>query len=93
VPVKDFVALGLVVCIISGAMTPLFSFLLSRLLFEVSVSAVNPRKISKFGVTVLSVAAGDGFFIGLKYFIMKTAAMAWVNLMRKRCFRSDPGPG
>jgi len=35
VPSKPLVAIGLLTCLISGSMTPIFSFLLSRLFFEV----------------------------------------------------------
>jgi ATP-binding cassette subfamily B (MDR/TAP) protein 1 len=86
VPSKSFVLFGLLVCVLSGAMTPLFSFLLSRLLFEVSIGALDTTVINKFGAIVLSVAAGDGFLMGLKYFLMETAAMHWVNFIRELCF-------
>jgi ATP-binding cassette subfamily B (MDR/TAP) protein 1 len=39
IPYKPLLFLGLFTCIASGAMTPVFSFLLSRLLFEVSTGA------------------------------------------------------
>jgi ATP-binding cassette subfamily B (MDR/TAP) protein 1 len=86
VPSKGFVSFGLVVCVASGAMTPVFSWLLSKLLFEVSIGAERVEIINVYGGVVLGVAAGDGFLIGLKYFVMETAAMKWVNFMRKLCF-------
>ncbi|KIJ92367.1 hypothetical protein K443DRAFT_438359 [Laccaria amethystina LaAM-08-1] len=39
IPHKLLVLIGLVVCCLSGAMTPIFSFFLSRLLFEVAIGA------------------------------------------------------
>ncbi|KAF8990854.1 P-loop containing nucleoside triphosphate hydrolase protein [Cyathus striatus] len=39
VPYKPLLFFGLVICLLSGAMTPVFSFVLSRLLFEVSTGA------------------------------------------------------
>ncbi|KAG6854708.1 hypothetical protein C0991_002421 [Blastosporella zonata] len=86
VPHKPLVILGLIICALSGAMTPLFSFLLSRLLYEVSTGATNTSMINTFGGLVLGVAGLDGLFIGLKYFVMETAALSWVNSLRCRAF-------
>ena len=86
VPRKSFILLGMIVAALSGAMTPLFSFLLSKLLFEVSIGATNTRAINMYGGIVLAVAAGDGLFMGLKFFIMETGAMNWVTSLRKSCY-------
>ena len=83
VPQKPLLFFGIVTCILSGAMTPVFSFLLSRLLFEVSIGAKNTSIINMFGGLVLGIAAVDGFFLGLKYSIMETCAMNWVTKTRK----------
>lgn len=88
IPYKPLVLLGLIFCLLSGAMTPVFSFLLSRLLFEVSVGAKDTSTINKYGGIVLSIAALDGLFIGLKYFVMETTAMSWVTRIRKSCYKS-----
>jgi ATP-binding cassette, subfamily B (MDR/TAP), member 1 len=56
-------------------MTPIFSFLVSRLLFEVSIGGPDVPPIDKFGFIVLSVAAADGLFLGLTYMIMETSWM------------------
>ncbi|KAG6899416.1 hypothetical protein C0993_010453 [Termitomyces sp. T159_Od127] len=86
VPHKVLLVLGLVICAASGAMTPLFSFLLSRLLFEVSIGATNTSIINTFGGLVLGVAGLDGLFIGLKYFIMETSGLAWITALRRHAF-------
>lgn len=83
VPYKPLLALGLVACLLSGAMTPVFSFLLSRLLFEVSIGAENVNTINLFGGIVLAAAAADGLLMGSKFFIMETSAMRWVTKLRK----------
>jgi ATP-binding cassette subfamily B (MDR/TAP) protein 1 len=82
IPYKPLLFLGLFTCIASGAMTPVFSFLLSRLLFEVSTGAHNVSTINFFGGVVLGIAALDGLLMGLKYFIMETAGNAWVLHIR-----------
>ena len=63
-------------------MTPVFSFLLSRLLFEVSTGAKNVATINIFGGVVLAAAAADGLLMGAKFFIMETGAMRWVTKIR-----------
>ncbi|PFH48426.1 hypothetical protein AMATHDRAFT_65547 [Amanita thiersii Skay4041] len=84
VPHKPLVLFGSLVCLASGAMTPIFSYLLSRLLFEVSIGAKNVSTINRFGAIVLSIAALDGILLGTKYFIMEFAGMSWVTRVRKR---------
>ena len=86
VPYKPVVIFRLFICILSGSITPIFSFLLSKLMFEVSIGALNTSLINTFGGIVLAVTAMDGILIGLKYFIMETTAMAWVTKIRKECF-------
>ncbi|KAJ7912517.1 P-loop containing nucleoside triphosphate hydrolase protein [Mycena leptocephala] len=88
IPHKPLVFLGLVVCLLSGATTPVFSFLLSRLFFEVSVGAQDTHAINKYGAIVLAVAAIDGLLMGLKYFLMQATAMAWVTRLRTTAFAS-----
>jgi ATP-binding cassette subfamily B (MDR/TAP) protein 1 len=85
-PNKPLIFFGMFICVLSGAMTPLFSFLLSRLLFEVSIGAGNVSTINTFGGIVLGVAASDGFLLGLKFFVMEAAGMSWVTTLRKRCY-------
>ncbi|KAL0957741.1 hypothetical protein HGRIS_001519 [Hohenbuehelia grisea] len=53
VPHQPIVALGLFICLCSGAIMPVFSFLLSCLLFEASTDADNVRVINYFGGLVL----------------------------------------
>ena len=88
IPYKPLLFLGLFTCLASGAMTPVFSFLLSRLLFEVSTGAHNVATINYFGGLVLGIAALDGLLMGLKYFLMETAGNAWVLRIRRRAFAS-----
>jgi len=64
--------MGLIVYCLSGAVTPIFSFLLSRLLFEVAIGAKDVSTINKFCGIVLSIAAIDGILLGSKYFVMES---------------------
>ncbi|KAF8625845.1 hypothetical protein AX17_006741 [Amanita inopinata Kibby_2008] len=83
IPNKPMFFLGLACCLASGAMTPIFSFLLSRLLFEVSTGARDTGIINKYGGIVLAIAAMDGILLGTKYFIMESRGMAWITRIRK----------
>ena len=85
IPAKHFFFLGLVACSLSGAMTPVFSFLLSRLMFEVSASP-GEDTINSYGAFVLGMAAIDGLVMGLKYFFMETSAIRWVTRLRDTAY-------
>ncbi|KAB5590231.1 Multidrug resistance protein 2 [Ceratobasidium theobromae] len=86
VPNKPLVLFGLLVSLASGAMTPLFSFLLATLMSEVAAGGRNIPLITKYALLVLLAAAGDGITGGLKFYIMEVAAMNWVTSLRERCF-------
>lgn len=87
VPLKPLVFFGIVVSVASGAMTPIFSYVLSRLQYEVSIGATDYSAINVFGGISLAMAAADGIFIGFKYFVMEYVTMDWVNAIRKSCLR------
>ncbi|EDR11780.1 uncharacterized protein LACBIDRAFT_313530 [Laccaria bicolor S238N-H82] len=82
VPCKTLIFIGLITCCLSGAMTPIFSFLLSRLLFEVSIGAQDISTINKFGGILVGIAAIDGILLGTKYFKMEICGMSWVMRIR-----------
>ena len=84
IPHKPVLIFGLIFCVLSGAMTPLVSFLLSRLLYEVSPGACNTDLINHSGAVVLGAAGLDGLFVGLKYFIKESSETAWIARLRKR---------
>ncbi|KAI9060101.1 P-loop containing nucleoside triphosphate hydrolase protein [Trametes sanguinea] len=86
IPNKVILFIGLVICLASGAMTPLFSYLLSRLFYEVSNGARNVSIINIYGGIVLAIAAADGILIGLKLLIMENVAIDWVTRLRQTCF-------
>ncbi|PSR75789.1 hypothetical protein PHLCEN_2v8906 [Hermanssonia centrifuga] len=86
VPLKPLLIAGILISLASGATTPVFSYVLSRLQYEVSIGATHMSAINVFGGISLAVAATDGILIGLKYFVLEFVAMDWVNNMRKACF-------
>ena len=82
IPNKPLLFLGLLICLFSGSMTPIFSFLLSRLLYEVSSGARDISMINQYGGLVLGIAALDGVFLGLKYYVMEYVGMQWTTRLR-----------
>jgi ATP-binding cassette subfamily B (MDR/TAP) protein 1 len=86
-PHKPLIALGIVIAMISGSITPLFSFVLSRLLFEVAQGAKDVSVINMFGGLVLAVAMADGLFVGLKFLVFETAGSLWVSRLRTISYR------
>ena len=85
-PYKPLIGLGVVFSAISGAMTPIFSFMLSRLLVEVSKGAQDVSVINAFGGIILAVAIADGLFVGLKFIALETAGQLWVYHLRTVCY-------
>ncbi|KAI0772893.1 P-loop containing nucleoside triphosphate hydrolase protein [Trametes elegans] len=86
IPNKILLFVGLGICLASGTMTPLFSFLLSRLFFEVSNGARNVSTINVYGGIVLAIAAADGLLLGLKVLVMENVAIDWVTRLRQSSF-------
>ena len=84
IPSKPLFVFTLLLCALSGLMTPIFSFLLSRLLFEVSEGGTNTKVINKFGGILLMICAFDGIFLGSKYALMEIVSMKWVTKVRER---------
>ncbi|KJA23691.1 hypothetical protein HYPSUDRAFT_201126 [Hypholoma sublateritium FD-334 SS-4] len=85
-PDRPLLALGVLASLLSGATTPVFSFLLSQLLFAVSTGAHDAAAINAAGARVLAAAAADGALLGAKYFLMETAGMRWTTALRARAF-------
>lgn len=86
IPAKPIVFVGLIICLLNGAMTPIFSFLLSRLIVLVSAGGSDASMINSYGGLVLGIAALDGLLLGSKFFFMETSAMRWVTRLRDIAF-------
>jgi ATP-binding cassette subfamily B (MDR/TAP) protein 1 len=84
-PYKPLIGLGIVFSAISGAMTPIFSIMLSQLLVEVSNGAQDVSMINAFGGIILAVAIADGILVGLKFIALATAGQLWVSHLRTVC--------
>jgi ATP-binding cassette, subfamily B (MDR/TAP), member 1 len=76
IPHKPIFFLSLAICLLSGAMTPLFSFLRLRLLFKLSTGADHVSIINMYGGIVRGISATDEFLLGFKYFLIE-----WVEMV------------
>ena len=85
IPAKRLLFIGLVTCLLSGAMTPIFSFLLSTLMFQISANP-GSASINSYGAFVFGMAAIDGLFMGLRFSLMDTSAILWVTRLRNTAF-------
>jgi ATP-binding cassette subfamily B (MDR/TAP) protein 1 len=85
-PLKGLLFLGLVICIISRAMTPLFSLQFSRLLFEVSTGSTHIAYIHQYSLVILSVIAVDGLLMFLKDIVVQASTVAWITQLRTTSF-------
>jgi ATP-binding cassette subfamily B (MDR/TAP) protein 1 len=86
-PCKPLIGLGVVLAIICGALTPIFSFMLSKLLFEVARGAKDVSVVNTFGVIILVLSLADGLASGLKFLVFETAGQLWVSRLRTTCYR------
>lgn len=86
IPSKPLLFAGLLACLLSGAMMPIFSFLLSRLMFEVSADPSNANIINTYGALVLGIAALDGLLLGSKYVLMERSAIRWISALRNKAY-------
>ncbi|KAI6039143.1 P-loop containing nucleoside triphosphate hydrolase protein [Pisolithus marmoratus] len=86
IPSKPLLFAGLFACLLSGAMTPIFSFLLSRLMFEVSADPSGANIINTYGGLVLGIAALDGLLLGSKYVLMERSAIRWISVLRNKAY-------
>jgi len=82
IPHKPLLILGLFICVASGSLTPIFSYILSLFMFQVSIDAQNASRINVLGGIALSVTALDGVLLGLKYYFMESYGMSWATHLR-----------
>ena len=87
IPQKWLIVLGAIASVLSGAMTPIFSFLFSQLLVTVGQAQTEGTgPTTRVALFVLLVAFGNGLFAGLKYSIMEIAGFNWITSLRRKNF-------
>ncbi|KAH8826445.1 P-loop containing nucleoside triphosphate hydrolase protein [Flagelloscypha sp. PMI_526] len=83
-PHKILLFFALLISLGSGAMTPVFSFFLSRLMFEVSIGTPSLSNLNLFGGITLAMAALDGFLLMAKFFLFEVIGITWVTRVQKQ---------
>lgn len=86
-PSKTLFIFALLVSLGSGAMTPIFSFFLSRIMFEVSIGAPNMNTVNLFGGITLATAAFDGILMGTKFFLMEVVGITWITRVQQLAYK------
>ncbi|KAG8877670.1 hypothetical protein FRB97_003197 [Tulasnella sp. 331] len=82
IPNKLVIAFGMLLCLVNGAMTPLFSVALANLMNQVGSGANDVHLVAFWGKIVLFIALADGVSAGTRFFVMENAAMHWVAKLR-----------
>ncbi|CAO1638675.1 unnamed protein product [Sympodiomycopsis kandeliae] len=84
-PKKTLLVFGLTVSVMSGAITPLFSFFLAKLLATLS-SANQHSLILRYALTILGLAFAEGISCFARFSSMEMVGGYWVAHLRKVCF-------
>lgn len=84
---KPLLFIGLLICVCSGSLIPIFSFFLSRLFFAVSSGSIDMATVNKDGGLVLGIVVLDGLFLGIKFFIMEHNGSKWIQRLRDLTFK------
>ena len=84
-PDKRSTIIGLTFSFITGALTPIFSFLLARLVAQISLGKAADTKLTNtYGLLVFLTAFSTGVANGLQYYLLEMSAMRWVASLRAR---------
>lgn len=86
IPNKFGLLIGALFCAVGGATTPVFSFVISRLMVEVSTGATDINAVNMYGGIALAIAATDGIAAGGRFFTLESVGMSWITRIRKFCF-------
>ncbi|KAF8333191.1 P-loop containing nucleoside triphosphate hydrolase protein [Cantharellus anzutake] len=85
IPDKFSTILGLIFALINGALTPIFSFLLARLLAQIGLgNEADAKTTNLYGLLVLIAALTYGAANGLQFYLLEMSAMRWIAYLRLR---------
>ncbi|GAA6016228.1 hypothetical protein JCM11491_003775 [Sporobolomyces phaffii] len=83
IPNKPLFFLGIVLSVVVGACTPVFSFLLSKVMSHLGQPGSKPLVTTCSGL-ILLVAAVDGVSTFLKFYLLERCAEGWITSLRRR---------
>ncbi|RFU79296.1 abc-transporter [Trichoderma arundinaceum] len=73
---------GILVCIISAAATPMFSFCLAKLLGVLWLPANRAAEAKKWAIYLMITAIIDGTATGCGHYMLERVGQSWVNALR-----------
>lgn len=73
---------GLVICLVSAAATPMFSFCLAKLLGVLWLPANRTAEAKKWAIYLMTTAIVDGTATGCGHYMLERTGQAWVNALR-----------
>ncbi|KAM0250949.1 hypothetical protein ACHAQJ_008407 [Trichoderma viride] len=78
---------GIVLCLISAAATPMFSFCLSKLLGVLWLPANRTAEAKKWAIYLMTTAIIDGTATGYGHYMLERVGQSWVNALRLEALR------
>ncbi|KAH6609033.1 hypothetical protein Trco_002379 [Trichoderma cornu-damae] len=79
--------LGILVCIIGAAATPVFSFCLSKLLGVLWLPANRAAEGKRWAIYLVITAVADGTATGCGHYMLERVGQSWVNALRLEAFK------
>ncbi|KAL6876885.1 ABC-transporter [Trichoderma novae-zelandiae] len=74
--------IGIVVCIVSAAATPMFSFCLSQLFGVLWLPDNRAAEAKKWGLYLMATGIIDGTSTGFGHYMLERTGQSWVNALR-----------
>ncbi|KAJ9474629.1 putative Alpha-factor-transporting ATPase (putative) [Pseudozyma hubeiensis] len=87
IPSRALFLVGICLCVISGTLTPVFSYLLAQLLSTMGRSH-SEAIVLKWSLLVLLTALLEGIFSFMRYLFMELLADEWLFQLRSRSYAS-----
>lgn len=79
---KRSVFFGCLVCVVNGAVTPAFSFALSKLLGVYFIGVPPATETTKWSLLVLALAVVDGVTAFLRFYLLERSSARWIDSLR-----------
>ncbi|TKY88749.1 hypothetical protein EX895_002380 [Sporisorium graminicola] len=87
IPSRTMLLVGILLCVLSGTLTPVFSYILAQLLANMGRSD-QASAVLKWSLLILLVAFLEGIFSFSRYFFMEVLADKWLYRLRSSSYRN-----
>jgi ATP-binding cassette subfamily B (MDR/TAP) protein 1 len=84
---RVWLMVGCLAAFLHAVATPVFSFVLARLLGSILDARIHPSEAMKWSVIILGLAVVDGVNCYFLFFLFESCAQAWVETLRCESFR------